>query len=280
MSPINIFSPYRQFFDFLEKIPSPPAEQTKKWPLFVDYYYRPHKEFLDAYFSYSPLADSSVLEERVEAIKAADYAWLKSLCTLSPPEEIIEEAFEKCLGVVSPPQEPEAYLFVGFFSPDGFVMDFREKPVICFGLERFRDFRLLPIIFAHEYVHYLLRLTNAEVPESQKIRWLIISEGLGTVFPALVFPGLPLADYFLFRRDRLNWCQANEARLRDIYCSGRFPPQELMDFYNRGNPDLDLPPRAAKYLGFQAVQRYLAQNPEATLGRLLLGENLALSLEI
>jgi len=221
-----------------------------------------------------------VLEERVEAVKAPDYAGLKSLCSLSPPEKIVKEAYKRCLAVVSPPQEPEAYLFVGFFSPEGFVMDFRGKPVLCFGLERYKDFRLLPVIFAHEYVHFLLRLTNTDVPESQEIRWLVVSEGLATVFPALVFPGLPLADYFLFRRDRLNWCQANGARLRDIYCSGRFSQRELLDFFNRGNPDLDLPPRAAKYLGFQAVQRHLAQNPGAGLNRLLLEKNLALSIEI
>ena len=278
--PIKIFSLYRQFLDFLRKISSSPAGRTKKWPVYLEYYYRPHKEFLDAYFSHSPLADPAVLEERVEAVKAADYAGLKSLCDLSPPEPIIEEAFEKCLAVVSPPRKPEAYLFVGFFSPEGFVMDLRGRPILGFGLERFRDFRLLPVIFAHEYVHYLLRLANPEVPESQNIRWLIISEGLAAVFPAFVFPGLLPADYFLFRRDRLNWCQANEARLRDIYCSGRFSPQELLDFYERGNPGLDLPPRAAKYLGFRAVQRYLAQDPEASFSRLLLDKKLALSLEI
>lgn len=280
MSPVKIFSLYRQFFDFLEKIPPRPARKKKKWPLYAEYYYRPHREFLDAYFSHSPLADRAVLEGRVEGIKAADYAALKSLCDATPPAAIIEESYEKCRVFVSPPRQLDAYLIVGFFSPEGFVMDFRGRPVLGFGLERFRDFRLLPVIFAHEYVHFLLRLMNPEVPTSRRVQWLIISEGLATVFPAHVFPGRPTADYFLFRRDRLNWCQANETRLRDIYCSGRYSSRELLDLYERGNPDLDLPPRAAKYLGVRAVERFLAQNPGATLRRLLVEKGLARSIKI
>jgi len=264
----------------LEKVPSHPGRRSRKWPLFSKYYYHPNKEFLDTYFSHSPLVDSLVLKDRVEAIKAADYSLLRGLCTLLSPERIIGEAYEKIGRFASPSQEPEIYLFIGFFSPDGFVMDFQGKPVICIGLERFKDFRLLHVIFAHEYVHYLLNLADGEVPEGKSIHWLLVSEGLATLFPSLVFPGLPLSDYFLFRRDRLNWCQANESRLKEIYCSGRFSPQELMDFYFKGNPDMGLPPGAAKYLGFQAAKRYLAQNPEANLSRPLLDKNSILSIEI
>jgi uncharacterized protein YjaZ len=159
-------------------------------------------------------------------------------------------------------------------------MTLREKPVIGFGLERYRDFRLLQVIFAHEYVHFLLELANVRVPEQKKVSWLLVAEGLGTFFSSLVFPGLPLSDHFFFSRERLNWCRANEARLREIYCSEGFSSQELVDFYFKGNSDMDLPPRVAKYLGFQAVRRYLAENPEATLRALLLDKNLALSVEI
>jgi hypothetical protein len=226
------------------------------------------------------MIDSSALKERVEAIKPGDYSWLRSLCTLFPPEKIIDEAYGKCLGVAAPPEEPDCYLFIGFFSPDGFVMTFREKPVIGFGLERYKDFRLLQVIFAHEYVHFLLRLTNAAVPEQKKVSWLLVAEGLGTCFSSLVFPELALNDHFFFSRGRLNWCQANEVRLREIYGSKGFSSQELMDFYFKGNPDLDLPPRVAKYLGFQAVRKYLAHNPDVTLSMLLLEKNRALSLDI
>lgn len=69
-------------------------------------------------------------------------------------------------------------MFVGFFSPDGFVMNYNKKPVICFGLERFKDFELLKNLFVHEYAHFLLNREGEEIPAEKKFQWLIISEGM------------------------------------------------------------------------------------------------------
>jgi len=239
----------------------------------------PRRIFRKLFFPF-PLIDNAGLKQRVEAIKTSDYSRLKNLISVCNPEEIIKEAYEKCIKVVLPKEEPEVYLLIGFFSPDGFVMNFREKPVICFGLERFKDFSLLRILFAHEYAHFLLNLSCGEVPEEKRLKWLLISEGLATHLSLLAFPDYKLSDHFLFRRDRLNWCQENEPFLREVFCSGKFSSKELMEFYDKGNPDLDIPPRAGKYLGFQAVKRYLGRNRERNIGLLLSDKNLALSLEL
>jgi hypothetical protein len=273
---MKIFSLYRNFFRFLEKISSP----SEQWQIYSAHYFQPHREFLEKYFSHFPLMNFSNLKQRVEAIKASDYSWLEHLIAVCSPEKIIKEAYKKCLRIVSPKEEPEVYLFIGFFSPDAFVMNFRGKPVICFGLERFKDFRLLRILFAHEYAHFLLNLSSGEVPEEKKLKWLLVSEGVGTYFSYLAFPNHKLSDHCLFSRDALNWCQANESSLREIYCSGRFSLQELFDFYAKGNSELNLPPRAAKYLGFQAVKRYLAQDSQKNIRTLLSDKNSALSLEL
>lgn len=273
---MRIFSLYRDFFKFLGKISS----NSEKWKIYFTYYYHPHKDFLENYFSHYPLIDFSSLKQRVETIKTSDYSWLKHLVSACPPEKIIKEAYENCIKIVSSKEEPEIHLFVGFFSPDGFVMNFRGKPVICFGLERFRDFRLLRILFAHEYAHFLLNLSGGEVPEEKKSKWLLISEGIGTYFSFLAFPNRKLYEHFLFSRDTLNWCQANESCLREIYCSGTFSTPELIDFYVKGNPELNIPPRASKYLGFQAVKKYLTQNKGKNIGFLLADKNSALSLEL
>jgi len=273
---MKVYSLYLDFFKFLEKIPSP----SEKWKVYFDYYYKPHKEFLDTYFSHSPLIDFWSLKERVEAIKASDYSLLKNLISVCPPERIIVEAYARCRRIVSFKKEPGVYLFVGFFSPDAFVMDFRRKPVICFGLERFRDFRLLRILFAHECAHFLLNLGRGEVPEEKKWKWRIVSEGIASYFSFLAFPSPKFFDHFLFSRDLFNWCAANESFLRDIYASRRYTGQELMDFYEKGNPEMNLPPRAAKYLGFQAVKNYLAEDNRRNIDSLLSSRELALSLEL
>ncbi len=267
---------YRGFFAFLDKI----TPSSSKWEIYSTHYLKPHQEFLENYFSHFPLINVSSLRDRVERIKASDYSLQKHLISVCPPEKIISESYERCRSIVSSKEEPEVYLFVGFFSPDAFVTNFQGKPVICFGLERFRDFRLLKILFAHEYAHFLLNLRSGEIPEDKKLRWLLISEGIGTYFSSLVFPESKISDHLLMRRDRLNWCQEHEGHLRDIYCSGRFSPEELIDFYRKGNQELDIPPQAAKYLGFQAVRKYFAQREEIDINSLFSNKNLALSLEL
>lgn len=275
---MKIYSLYRDFFQFLSKAAAFSPEG--KWKIYFNFYYRPHKDFLKAYFSHFPLLNFNSLKKRVEKIKEADYSQLRSLILASPPEKIISRAYERCRMVVPPKEEPEVYLFVGFFSPDGFVMEFKGKPVICFGLERFKDFSSLDILFAHEYAHFLLNSARGKVSQEEKAKWLLILEGIGTYFSRLAFPCRPLFDHFLFDRNVLNWCQANEQILRKIYCSQRYRPEELVDFYKKGSPELDLPPRAGKYLGFQAVKRYLAQAEERNISLLLSDKKIALSLEL
>jgi hypothetical protein len=273
---MRIFSLYQDFFTFLEKI----NPNSSKWDIYFTYYFKSNQEFLENYFSHFPLIDVSNLKERVERIKASDYSLQKHLISFCPPEKIINESYEKCRSIVSSKEEPEVYLLIGFFSPDAFVMNFRGKPVICFGLERFRDFRLVKILFAHEYAHFLLNLSRREIPENKKLKWLLISEGIGTYFSSLAFPESKISDHLLMRRDRLNWCLENEDYLRNIYCSGRFSSEELIDFYGKGNQELNIPPRAGKYLGFQAVKKYLAQSEEKNIRSLFSDKKLALSLEL
>lgn len=273
---MRIFSLYQDFFLFLENI----LPNSEKWRVYSDYYYNPHQEFFEVYFSHFPTLDSPALKKRVETIKVADYSWLKALISRCPPENIIEEAYERCRLIAPSPDEPDVYLIVGFFSPDGFIMDLRGKPVICFGLERFRDFRLLKILFAHEHAHYLLNLSRGEAPEEKELKWVLVSEGISTYFSYSAFPEQHASDHFLFSRDRLNWCQDNEDYLRALYNSGQYSKRKLLNLYDRGDPDLDIPPRAGKYLGFKAVEKFLDKNKGKGITELLIDKDLALSLEL
>ncbi len=255
---------YTDFFTFLKRI----TPQADKWALYDYIYYRPHQEFLKTYFSQFPLINFSNLRERVEKIKSTDYSQLKSLISVCPPEPIIREAYSKCKSIVSPELEPEVYLIIGFFSPDGFILNFKGNPVICFGLERFKDFKLMRILFAHEYTHYLLDRSRGEVPADKKFKWLLLSEGMGTYFSQLVFPEYTLSDHFLFRRDRLNWCQENESFLRETFFSGLYSDVQLIDMHRKGNTELNLPPHAGKYLGYTTIKEFFNQNKDMHPGSL------------
>lgn len=273
---MKVHSLYKDFFQFLSRITS----QSDKWALYNAHYYQLHQDFLDRYFSHFPLIDFSNLKERVEAIRPSDYAQQISLISVCPPEPIIKEAYEKCKNIAPPEKEPSVYLLIGFFSPDGFVIDFKGKPIICFGLERFKNFNLLKMLFAHEYTHYLLNLSRGEVAEDKKYKWLLFSEGMGTYFSQLAFPEYKLPDHFLFRRDRLNWCQKNETYLREIYCSVKHSSQQLIDFYKNGNIELNLPSYAGKYLGFLAIKEYLEKHKNKEISSLLKDKKKIMSLKI
>ncbi len=275
-SSMKLYSLYRDFFKFLEKIPP----SSKRWDMYLSHYYQIHQQFLENYFDHFPLIDSINLEQRVELIKASDYSRLKHLVSVCPPEEIIKEAYERCIKVVPAKEEPEVYLFVGFFSPDGFVINFRAKPVICFGLERFKDFRLLRVLFAHEYAHFLLNFHDVDIAGKLGLNWRFISEGIATYFSSLVYPQYDVFEHFLLSRERFNWCRANESYLRNIFFSGKFSKQRLTEIYLKGNPELDIPPRAGKYLGYQAVKKYLAHDGEGDISSLLSDKKIILSLEI
>lgn len=271
---MKTFSLYRDFFEVLDR-KSFPAE---KWEPYRSLYYHPHREFLRTYFTHFPLLNAQSLRQRVEAIKISDYSTLRHLVSTCPPEKLIKEAYIKCINIKPPEEEPDVYLFIGFFSPDGFVMNYKKKPIICFGLERFKDFGLLKNLFAHEYAHFLLSQGREEIPEEKRFQWLIISEGVATYLSQQAFPNRKLSDHLLFTNDKLNWCQKNESYIREKYFSGKLTSQELINLYTLGDPNLDIPPRAGRYLGFQAVKRYVNSRPEGGIQELLSDRNKALDM--
>jgi hypothetical protein len=273
---LKIFSLYRDFFEFLDQ----KSFLAEKWKTYHFMYYQPHREFLGTYFTHFPLLDTRSLRQRVEAIKMSDYSILRHLISICPPEKMVNETYVKCSKIMPPEEEPDVYLFIGFFSPDGFVMNYKKKPVICFGLERFKDFELLKILFVHEYAHFLLNQEREEIPEEKRFQWLIISEGVAVYLSLQAFPNRKFSDHLLFTNDKLNWCQKNESYMREKYFSKKLTSQELINLYIQGDPNLDIPPRVGRYLGFQAVHKYVDHKAKSGIKDLLSDRKKTLALEL
>jgi hypothetical protein len=272
---LKIYSLYRDFFAFLDN----PTFHRPKWRAYYSTYYKPHRDFFEAYFSIFPLLDLESLRDRVESVKKGDYSGLRNLLALSPPEAIIERALRRCRQVTARDEEPDVYLFVGFFSPDAFIMNLKEKAVICFGLERYKDFNLMAILFAHEYAHFLMCQSPVKIAPELEWKWRLMAEGLATVFSSRAIPERPLADHFLVRRDALNWYAEKEDLLRKIYNPEESTSKEILEIFAQGKPELSIPPRAGKYLAFQAVKKYLGHEQER-IEVLLADKKALLSLEI
>lgn len=233
-------------------------------------YLNPHRDFLFSYWEHFTLLDLERIRDRVERIRRRDYANLESLLRAESPEEIVEDALHRCENVFRAPKEPPVYLIVGFFSSEGFVVRFKGNPVIGIGLERFRDFRPLGLIFAHEYCHYLRHLLgkDPEPPERRTLGAMLFSEGLSSLFSEQVFPERPLNEHLCISRARLNWCLENEEFLKEVV-KKEFRSQRLIPaLFKLGSEKLGVPPRVGGYLGYRLLKTY-EKRTGATISRLL-----------
>lgn len=194
-----IYSIYKDFLKFLDK-------KDNKWGNYQKYYYSKHSDFLKKYWENFPNSFLENIKVRVEKIKKEDYSHLISLLKEYNLERNIKIFLKKCQQFlkVSP---PDIYLIIGFFSDDGFVIEYNNKPVIGFGLERFKDFKNFPVIFAHEYCHYARRLFyKAEDTIFEKV----FSEGLSCYFSFLVFPEFPIYSHLFLNRKEYNFLKEEE----------------------------------------------------------------------
>jgi hypothetical protein len=54
----------------------------------------------------------------------------------------------------------------------------------------------------------------------------------------------------------------------------------LIDFYKKGNPELNLPPLAGKYIAYKALKKYFEQNTDTAIEVLFSDKKRALSVEL
>lgn len=257
---------YEDFLKFLRAL-----GQGDAWESYRKYYFEPHREFLLGYWRTFPWMDLSQLRDRVRRIRRGDYSLLEELLASTDLEQLGREVLDRCMEVLPAPREPDVYFMVGFFSPEGFVMEFKGKPVIGFGLERFKSFRLLPIIFAHEYCHYLRRLLNRGLSKDETegkdetLGEVLLAEGLSAIFSRLAFPEQDLNEHLFLSRARLNWCQQNEERLRELVEAELESSSLVTALFSSGCHQLGLPPRTGYYLGYRFVEDYLLKRSREDL---------------
>ena len=253
-----IFPLYRDFFRFLEAIET----GRDPWEIYRDVYLRPHTKFFRAYWAaFLPHIDVGTLQNRVRQTRRGHYAVLEHLLAGNDLELRVAGTIERChdrLPLMSP---PDVYLMVGFFSADGFLVALEGRPAIGIGLERYRDFRLLDIILAHEYCHCARHATlGRSRPEAdRRLDQKLLSEGLSVHFSRQVFPRRPLYDHLLMSRQRLNWCQENEKRLLDLIRKGLGGPRLIPVLFGTGSFTDGIPPRAGMYLGYRLVERMMGE---------------------
>lgn len=259
-----IHSIYRDFFRFLK------AYEKGEDPLeaYQYCYLKPHKKFLTSYWKHFRYFDERQIENRVRAIKPGDYSLLRDLLSHDSPERICLETLKKCLETrrfpenkkpFQIPPKPHIYFFIGFFSADGFTLKLDGVFIMGFGLERYKSFKSLPIIFAHEYGHYLQKLGIGEVKAKRDYKKgalgeLLLSEGLAFSFSMRVFPERELSEHLFLSHETLDWCIENEKMLMEKVepLLDKIIEHNSIYFFER---EKDIPPRSLNYAAYKLVEK-------------------------
>ncbi len=263
-----IHSLYLDFFRFLDQ-----GWGNDPWPFYQRYYLRPHEEFLTAYWRSFNHFDMDQIASRVRQIKKADYGHLRALIRNQDPAVLAADALDRCREILPRDPQPQVYLFVGFFSADGVTLEMGGSPVIALGLERFRDFRDLPLVISHEYGHFALQsiVKSLSAQGSPTLFSRMISEGLSVIFSQLVYPRIPLHRHLFLSPERLLWCQGNQDTLLDLAAADLLGEKLIPVLFGPGDPDAGIPPRVGYFIARQMLGHCLSHHGAEQFGEVFPG---------
>jgi hypothetical protein len=261
--PMAVKTLYLDFFKFLDRMP-----EGDPWTLYRDLYLQPHQKFLQAYWENYDHFNGDQISRRVKEIKKEDYGLLRAMVQAQDPGVLAGEAVQRCQGVFSLQPSPEVYLFVGFFSADGATVAIDGAPVIALGLERFKDFKDIPLLVAHEYCHCAQwrRLQNLQPAAPPLLSRKIMGEGLSVLFTQLVYPEIPLHRHLFLTPERLHWCRENEETLLDLAAADLDAEKLIPALFGGGDPDAGLPPRVGYFIARQMLGHCLSHHEGAHFG--------------
>ena len=254
---------YLDFFKFLDRMP-----EGDPWPLYRDLYLEPNERFLMAYWERYDHFAGDQIPQRVRQIKREDYGQLRAMVQNQDPEALAGEALRRCQKVFSLQPAPDAYLFVGFFSADGATVAIDGTPAMALGLERFKDFRDIPLLVAHEYCHCAQSKLHQDPPpkEAPSLSQKMMREGLSVLFTQLVYPEIPLHRHLFLTPQRLHWCRENEETLLDLAAADLETEKLIPVLFGPGNPEAGLPPGAGYFIARQMLGHCLSHHGALQFG--------------
>lgn len=197
-----------------------------------------------------------VWQQRVSSVRPEHYAGLRALLDSCAIEAEAAEALRRCQAIL-PAGEPKVCLMVGFFSPDGFVVQVEREWQIGLGLERLGEAARVPLLAAHEYCHWY-RYTLG-LPQPKNLGERLIEEGLAVHLSSLAYPERPLAQHLFVSESRLAALREYHASLLEAALCQLDETDEaaIRRFLFSPPTRPNLPPRPGGYVGYQLVSDYL-----------------------
>jgi hypothetical protein len=263
---------YLDFFKFLDQF-----QKNDPWLNYQRLYLQPHDQFFRAYWQTFNHFDLEQIRERVRQIKEGDYSLLRSLIQSQDPVPLAEEALHRCESALPLFPEPAVYLIVGFFSAEGVTLEVEGSPSIVLGMERFKDFKDLPLLVSHEYCHCVQRslLKDFFPPGERTLFFTLVAEGLSVLFTEVSYPEIPLHRHLFLTPERLQWCRENRETLLELAGADLTSKKLVPILFGPGDPNAGLPPRLGYFVASQMLEHCLSHHGAEEFGRAFPGfENL------
>ncbi len=255
---------YLDFFKFLDRL-----DEDDPWALYQSLYLKPHEKFLRAYWANFDHFDDSQIAGRVRRIKKGDYGQLRALVREEDPAALAAGALDRCRRVFPEGAPPPVVLFVGFFSADGITVEIDGVPSIAVGLERFRDFKDLPLLVSHEYAHCAQRrLLRDFFPAGERnLLYTVIGEGLSILFSQVVYPEIPLHRHLFIAPERLQWCRDHQETLLELAGADLNSAKLVPILFGPGDPLAGLPPRIGYFIAREMLGHCLSHHGAEDFGK-------------
>jgi len=224
--------------------------EKDKWGSFKRYYFYNHRDFLsNLWFQYQGYTRKNI-KERVNDIKKEDYAEVESQLKFYDIEDYTHDIITRCRNILYYPDILNIYLIIGFFSPDAFVIKYKDAYVICIGLERFHNFHTYPILLSHEFCHYVQNKINSE--PSDDIFYRLISEGIAVYFSKIVYPQKRDHVHVFLTERRYMSIKENFKEILNIIKESKLKHEDL--FRSHCN---ELPPRIGYFIGYRIITDFI-----------------------
>lgn len=244
---------YKDFLKFLAAIEG----GEEPWGAFWRLYLVPNGKVFVRYWRSVHWLPLSALRERVRRVRPQHYGLLRALEQISDLPGLATEGLKRAKEILPMPFSPEVYLMVGFFSPDGMVLEMDRRPSILVGMERLRVASDVALIVAHEYGHVGRMLIGPE--EERTLLFCVVSEGLSSMLVRLAFPEAVFPRPLLFDRRRWNELLACEREAMAFLEQNAFSTDRglILSFLDSGGPGGRFPPRVGRFVGYRLVEEFL-----------------------
>jgi len=249
---VSVHLLYQDFFIFLDALSH---DREDPWALYQRCYLSKHEAALRAWWDQCLGLPEDTWADRVRRVRPEEYGLLSTLAQQTDLGLISGDALTRCRAVLPFTPQPEVYLMVGFFSPDGFAFEVSGRSAIGIGLERLGSTQPIPVLIAHEYAHCYRRRLGHPTTVGERL----VEEGFAVAFSFSAFPDRPQHEHLLMRAGQAAALREYEARLWQA--ARRHLDSQDEDLIARtvyGRAKSGLPSRAGTYLGWRLVSAFLS----------------------